>query len=96
MRPTDQEAWWVPWRTENSLNMYGTLRCHTRCVNPITNLIMYDTYSQNTTVFSVSSIGSWWGNQRGRDHWGDLGVDGWIILGCIPRRWVVGMWIGLG
>jgi len=19
-------------------------------------------------------IGSWWGNWRGRDHWGDLGV----------------------
>jgi len=23
---------------------------------------------------------SWWGNRKGRDHWGDLGVDGWIIL----------------
>ena len=21
-------------------------------------------------------IGSWWGNQREGDHWGDLGVDG--------------------
>jgi len=31
-------------------------------------------------------IGSWWGNQRARDHWGDLGVDVWIILGCISRR----------
>jgi len=26
----------------------------------------------------------------------DLGVDGWIILGCISRRWDVGIWIGLG
>ena len=26
-------------------------------------------------------IGSWWGNQRGRDRWGDLGVDAWIIRG---------------
>ena len=31
-----------------------------------------------------------------RDHWGDLGVDGWIILGWISRRWDVGMWTGLG
>ena len=29
---------------------------HLRYVNPITNLIMYDTYSQNTTIFSMSSI----------------------------------------
>jgi len=31
-----------------------------------------------------------------RDHWGDLGVDGWIILRWISRRWDVGMWTGLG
>ena len=31
-------------------------------------------------------IGSWWGNRREGDHWGDLGVDGWIILGWICRR----------
>ena len=41
-------------------------------------------------------IRSWWGNRRERDHWGDLGVDGWIILGWISRRWDVGMWTGLG
>ena len=29
-------------------------------------------------------------------NWGDLGVDGWIILGWISRRWDVGMWTGLG
>jgi len=40
-------------------------------------------------------IGSWWGNQREGDHWGDLGVDGWIILGLISRRWDVGIWTGL-
>jgi len=38
-----------------------------------------------------------WGNRRERDHWGDLGVDGWIILGWISRGWDVGImdWIGL-
>ena len=41
-------------------------------------------------------IGSWWGNRREGGHWGDLGVDGWIILGWISRRWDVGIWTGLG
>jgi len=41
-------------------------------------------------------IGSWWGNRREGDHWGDLGLDGWIILRCISRRWDVGIWTGLG
>ena len=41
-------------------------------------------------------IRSWWGNRREGDHWGDLGVDGWIILGWISRRWDVGIWTGLG
>ena len=41
-------------------------------------------------------IGSWWGYWKERDHWGDLGVDGGIILEWISRRWDVGMWTGLG
>ena len=49
-----------------------------------------------TMVRRGGRIGSWWGNRRGRDHWGDLGADGWIILGWISRRWDVGMWTGLG
>jgi len=37
-------------------------------------------------------IRSCWGNRRERDHWGDLGLDGWIILERISRRWDVGIW----
>ena len=36
------------------------------------------------------------GKPEGRNHWGDLGVDGWIILGWIYRWWDVGIWTGLG
>ena len=44
----------------------------------------------------MGCIGCWWGNRREGDHWGDLGVDGLIILGWISRRWDVGIWTGLG
>jgi len=36
------------------------------------------------------------GKPEERDHWGDLGIGGWIILGRISRRWDVGIWTGLG
>jgi len=39
-------------------------------------------------------IGPWWGNRREGHYCGDLGVDRWIILGWISRRWDVD-WIGL-
>ena len=41
-------------------------------------------------------IGFFSGNRREGDHWGDLGIDGWIILGWISRRWDVVIWTGLG
>ena len=36
------------------------------------------------------------GKPEGGNHWGDLGIDGWIILRWISRKWDVGIWIGLG
>jgi hypothetical protein len=38
--------------------------------------------------------GFWWGNMRERDHLGDRGVDGRIILTLIFRKWDVGVWTG--
>jgi len=40
--------------------------------------------------------GCWWGNRNEGDHWGYLGVDWWIILGWISRKWDVCIWTGLG
>jgi len=35
--------------------------------------------------------GAWWGNRMERDHLGDPGVDGRIILRWIFRKWDVGV-----
>ena len=35
------------------------------------------------------------GKLEGKNNWGDLDVDGWIILGRVSRRWDVGIWTGL-
>ena len=39
--------------------------------------------------------GFWWENLRERDHLGDPGVDGRIMLSKIFRKWDVGVWTGL-
>ena len=36
------------------------------------------------------------GKSEGKNHWGDLDLDGWMVLGWISRRWDVGIWTGLG
>jgi len=38
--------------------------------------------------------GFWWGNLMEREHLGDPGVDGRIILRRISRKWGVGVWTG--
>jgi len=43
----------------------------------------------------VAYTGVWWGNLRERDHWGDPGVDGSIILKWIFMKWDVEVWTGL-
>jgi hypothetical protein len=37
----------------------------------------------------------WWENLSERDHWGDLGINGRIILRRIFRKSDVGVWTGL-
>jgi len=57
---------------------------------------VYNNEKENWRILTNICKGSWWGNWREGYHWGDLGIDGWIILGWISRRWDVGIWTGLG
>jgi len=46
--------------------------------------------------YSSSDVKMYSRHLKEGDHWGNLGVDGLIILGWISRRWDVGIWTGLG
>jgi hypothetical protein len=39
--------------------------------------------------------GFWWGILREKEHWGDPGVDGRIMLRPTFRKWDVGVWTGV-
>ena len=41
-----------------------------------------------------SVVSFWWGNLKEKDHLGDPGVDGRIILRWIFRKWDVEEWTG--
>jgi hypothetical protein len=65
-------------------------------------LIRYCAGDKNKTGGHVARMwrgegytGVWWGNLRERDHWGDQGVVGRIILRWIFRKRDVGVWTGL-
>ena len=45
-------------------------------------------------VFNVITAGFWWGNLRERNHFGDPGVDGRVILRLIFKKWNVEVWTG--
>jgi len=45
---------------------------------------------RTSDIFTCLSNSFWWGNLRERDHWGDPGADGRIILRWIFRKWDVG------
>ena len=47
------------------------------------------TYGERRYVYRVLM-----GNLRERDHMGDPGIDGRIILRWIFRKWDVGVWTG--
>jgi hypothetical protein len=54
----------------------------TTVINHLTNKLIY--------VPSTSHTGVWWRNLGERDHLGDPGIDGRIILRWIFRKWDVG------
>jgi hypothetical protein len=52
-----------------------------------------DNDDNNNNNNNNNMVGFWWGNLRERDHWGDPGVGGRIILRWTFRKWdgVVGI-----
>jgi len=57
------------------------------------NTIQYNTKNaRNENKGSTVYTGFWCGNLREREHLGDPGVDGRIILRWVFRRWDMELW----
>jgi hypothetical protein len=58
-------------------------------------------YFGDTSLISIYCCANWWGDLRERNHLGDPGVDGRIILRWIFRKWDMGVgtesnWLRIG
>jgi len=64
------------------------------------NLLISETFVWARHVARMCKVrgrtGSCWGNRKEGDHWGILGLYGWIILWWVSMRWDEGTWTGLG
>jgi hypothetical protein len=85
----------VEWRKLHKEELHG-LYCSPNIVRVIKSRRMRWVWHVARVGWREVCTGCCWGNLRERDHWGDPGVDGRIILGWIFRKWDVMVWIGLG
>jgi hypothetical protein len=82
------------WRTLHNEELHE-LYSSTNIVRVIKSRTMKLARHVTRTGRGEACTGFWLGNLRKKDHWGDPGVDGRIILRWIFRKWVVGIWTGL-